>query len=542
MSTTNMGKDAIKKVLGYLPMTAEMYYILRQQGRPLQSRFSLQQLDKNLPKILNDAEAIRSRFNGREIGKKVFIFATLHYWIEHAALMGISLSALGNDVTLAYLPYSDWRKEMNTFDQRQQNVYARQILTKAEPMIQTVPFLRKAAQYRQLSDEARDAVIEVSQYDVQYTLRNEDVDTGTELYRLRLARNTQVARAALNWFEENRPDVVIVPNGTIQELGVVYRMAKLMNIDVVTYEFSDKRDHMWLAQNQEVMRQDTEALWEARKDRPLSEDEWDQVKSLFSARQNATLWENFSRLWQGTAAEGGDKMREKLGLDQRPVVLLATNVLGDSLTLGRNIFSHSMAEWISRTVQYFAGRPDIQFVIRVHPGELITKGQSMVDVVKGVFPVPPDHIKLIEPDQKVNTYDIMEIADLGLVYTTTVGLEMAMSGKPVIVVGDTHYRNRGFTHDPDSWVSYYKTVGRILTSPQEYQLSKEKVEAAWRYAYSFFFEYSRPYPWHLVNIWQDYKSMSLANVFSAENFPRYEPTFKQLLGEPMNWEEMIGES
>jgi len=32
--------------------------------------------------------------------KKVFLFAALHYWIEHAAVMGITLAGLGHKVTL----------------------------------------------------------------------------------------------------------------------------------------------------------------------------------------------------------------------------------------------------------------------------------------------------------------------------------------------------------------------------------------------------------------------------------------------------------
>jgi hypothetical protein len=87
----------------------------------------------------------------------------------------------------------------------------------------------------------------------------------------------------------------------------------------------------------------------------LSPEQLDRMRSLFMARQRGALWENFARLWQDTPAEGGEKARAALGLDERPVVLLATNVLGDSLTLGRQVFSQSMAEWISRTVQYFHG-------------------------------------------------------------------------------------------------------------------------------------------------------------------------------------------
>ncbi len=425
-------KDGIKNILGQIPFTAELYWLVRQRGNPIQSRFSLKHLQTALPEIVKEANQLSSQ---AEPGRNVFIFATLHYWIEHAALLAMALAAQGHHVTLGYLPYAEWQSPINRFDIRRQNAYAYKVLSQMEPLVSITQFLKLRTSYKPLPDSVINAVQKVTLYDAQYTLQMEDVDTESDIYRLRAERNEAAARAAMTWFSSNRPDVVIVPNGTIQELGVVYRVARLMNIPAVTYEFGDQRQRIWLAQNGEVMQQETEALWKTRQDRALSEEQLERLHGLFKARQRAAMWENFSRLWQDTPAQGGEQARAELGLDSRPVVLLATNVLGDSLTLGRQVFSASMAEWISRTVQYFVGRPDIQLVIRVHPGEVLTHGQSMVDVVKSVLPQLPKHIRLIEPKDKMNTYDIIEVADVGLVYTTTVGLEMAMTGLPVIVTG-----------------------------------------------------------------------------------------------------------
>jgi hypothetical protein len=200
-----------------------------------------------------------------------------------------------------------------------------------------------------------------------------------------------------------------------------------------------------------------------------------------------------------------------------------------------------MEDWVSRTLQYFLGRPDVQLVIRVHPGELITEGQSIMSVIKAVVPVLPEHIHIIAPDEKVNTYDLMEISSLGLVFTTTVGMEMAMRGKPVIVIGDTHYRDRGFTLDPNSWVDYYKTIGSVLQKPESYLLDEDKVLSAWQYAYTFFFEYPLPYPWHLVNLWGDYKEKSIKEVANKKNWKRYQDTFTYLSGEILDWRKVIGD-
>jgi len=311
-----------------------------------------------------------------------------------------------------------------------------------------------------------------------------------------------------------------------------------MGIRAVTYEFGDRKQHVWLAQNSEVMRQETDKLWEVRGGTPLKEEELEQMRQLFMARQRGALWENFSRSWQGTPTQGGSEARKALGLDDRPMVLLATNVLGDSLTLGRQVFSQSMAEWIARTVQYFAGRPDTQLVIRIHPGEQLTKGPSMVDVVHEVLPRLPEHIHLIGPKDKINTYDLVEVADLGLVYTTTVGMEMAMYGVPVIVSGQTHYRGRGFTNDPDSWVNYFKQLGLILAKPSSFRLNRQQVESAWEYAYRFFYEYPRPFPWRLMGMWQDYKAHPLSDILGPSGMKIYGPTFHHLLGAPIDWKNI----
>jgi len=526
------GKDVVKEILGQIPFTVELYWLVRQRGKAINSHFSLRHLQDALPDLVKDAVELRSKAPD---GKKIFIFATLHYWIEHAALTGIALAAQGHSVTLGYLAQSDWQKPITRFDLRRQDLYARKVLSLAEPVMKSISFVSGKIPFAPVSDEIARLVQQVSEFDTQYSLQVEEIDHKNEVFKLRKERNEETALAAYSYLKENRPDVVIVPNGTIQELGVVYRVARLLKIPVVTYEFGDQRQRIWIAQNNEVMRQDTDALWRARQNSPLKDEQLERLRSMLMARQHGAMWENFARQWQGTPSQGGEKARKALGLDERPVVLLATNVLGDSLTLGRHLFSKTMGEWISRTVQYFAGRPDVQLVIRVHPGEVLTHGTSMVKVVHEVFPKLPEHIRLIAPMEKVNTYDLIEVADIGLVYTTTVGLEMAMAGVPVVVAAQTHYRNRGFTFDPESWVMYYKTLGQILLNPTAHRLNRQQVEKAWQYAYRWFFEFPLPYPWHLVRMWDDYKAHPLASVLNSHDNNDFEKTFRYLAGEPINW-------
>ncbi len=286
------------------------------------------------------------------------------------------------------------------------------------------------------------------------------------------------------------------------------------------------------------MRHDTDYLVEARCSLPMTEAMYERLADLENARRGARVWGKSKRLWQYVSAQGAEQTRKALGLDDRPVVLLAANVLGDSLTLGRNIFAESMSEWITRTVQYFAKRTDVQLVVRIHPGEkIVPQAKSMGTVVREALPELPRHIHVIGALDNVNTYDLIEIADLGLAYTTTVGVETAMNGIPVISCGDTHYRGRGFTMDPKSWDEYFATLENVLSNLSANRLTEEQTAKAWNYAYRFFFEYPRPFPWRLMNFWDDLEVWPVEKVLSDEGISPVGETFKCVVGEPFTWKD-----
>jgi hypothetical protein len=310
-----------------------------------------------------------------------------------------------------------------------------------------------------------------------------------------------------------------------------------LDIPVVSYEFGEQRDRIWLSHNSPVMLQETDALWRAKKNEPFSDAQRAKVKDLFATRQAAGLFQNFYRRWQNLPAEGGAQVRTKLGLDQRPVVLLAANVIGDSLTLGRAAFTGDMSTWLRRTLAYFAARNDVQFVLRVHPGERNLDGPSVADLVRRELPELLSHLRVVAAEDQVNTYDLVEIADLGLVYTTTVGLEMAMSGLPVIVAGRTHYRSKGFTQDPESWDEYFSMLDAAMANLSAARLTPNQIDSAWHYAYRFFFDYPQPFPWHLLHFWKDAETTPVSELFTVDGQKRYKLTLDYLLGESFEWDK-----
>ncbi len=540
-------KSTLKNFLGDLPFTAEIDWMLRQKNHARKDHFNLDRLGGSLPEA---RAAVEPFARNAKPGKNVLFFATLHYWIEQSAYLGLALAGLGHKVTLLTLPYAEWHKQKDNFTQRQRVLHTRDVLSSLSPLIEHASMLDPSTRLRQSGRRLKPASVlpekiladiqEISLWDAQYTLMREEVDMNDPeeraLYDLRVQRNTFAAGAALEWMRSKKPDVLLVPNGLILEMGIVFRVARYLDIPAVTYEFNDQREQIWLAQNSSIMQQDTDYIVEARCHLPMTDEMFERVADLENARRGARVWGKSKRLWQYVSAQGADETHKMLGLDDRPVVMLAANVLGDSLTLGRDIFAGSMTEWITKTVQFFANRPDVQMVIRVHPGEtLVPQAKSMGQVVREALPVLPDHIHVIGAADKVNTYDLIEIADLGLAYTTTVGLETAMNSRPVISCGETHYRGRGFTLDPNSWDEYYAILEKVLSDLPAHRLNEKQTEFAWNYAYRFFFEYPCPFPWRLMNFWDDLETWPLEKVLSEEGQAQFKDTFDFLVGKPFTW-------
>ena len=267
-----LNKTSIRNFLGKLPLAAELDYALRHKNRARKDHYDLSRLTKSLPHAVEQVKPFAQKATA---GKKMLFFATLHYWIEQAAYISLTLAGLGHKVTLMTLPYSEWHKEMDKLTQKQRRLHTRDALSSLNPLVEHASFLDMKP-VPVLPASLKSDVEEISLWDAQYTLMREEVDMNSAsdraLYDLRIKRNTFAALAALEWMQLNKPDVVLIPNGLILEMGIVFRVARYLSIPAMTFEFNDQREQIWLAQNTSIMRQETDYLVEARCNQPMTDD------------------------------------------------------------------------------------------------------------------------------------------------------------------------------------------------------------------------------------------------------------------------------
>mgnify|MGYP000409442743 CR=1 FL=1 len=203
------------------------------------------------------------------------------------------------------------------------------------------------------------------------------------------------------------------------------------------------------------------------------------------------------------------KAAAALGIDPgKPLIGLLSNVVWDAqLHFPANAFA-TMIDWAVETVRYFAGRPDLQLLVRIHPAEIrghVPSRQPLLPEIRRRVGALPANVFVIDAADPVSSYAAMEACDAAIVYGTKMGVELAAVGKPVIVAGEAWIRNKGLSLDASTREAYFAILDRL---PEGLEMAPDTIRRARRYAYHFFFRRMIPLPFldgsrHLFDLTAD---------------------------------------
>lgn len=310
--------------------------------------------------------------------------------------------------------------------------------------------------------------------------RLEDDPLAALTYRRFLRSGRRIARGIGNALNEARPETVVLLNGLFYFEAIAWELCRRRSIDVVTYERGFIKDTLLFRRDVPACLGDVGHLWPAWRDVALTAAEEEQLDAYLDDRKLGRR--TIDRYWNDARFDAAQRRRPGR------LVTLFTNLTWDSAVIGQELAHPSIQEWVASTIDLFAQRPDHELVIRIHPAEVKLPGKQTREplgrFVAERFPNLPPNVRLVGADDPQSSYPLMEAADVGLVFTSTTGLELALHGKPVIVSGRTHYRGKGFTNDVSSPQEYKHAIDRLLEEPAS---GAPDPALARRYAYLFFF-------------------------------------------------------
>jgi UDP-N-acetylglucosamine 2-epimerase len=93
-------------------------------------------------------------------------------------------------------------------------------------------------------------------------------------------------------------------------------------------------------------------------------------------------------------------------------------------------------------VDWTRRQPDVELVIRLHPKGKPHSDPHYWDSLQG------QGVTVDAPDSETDSYALAESADLVLTHGSTMGLEAAFAGKPVVLLCDSAYRGLNCVYEP----------------------------------------------------------------------------------------------
>ncbi len=376
---------------------------------------------------------------------------------------------------------------------------------------------------------------------------NIDIQSGArkDFYEYKFAGNTSFAKRFFHFACHNEFDRWIIDCGAWSEYGVAFYILTELEQSIVCPAFPVERNKVLFSMNVPFPLTDTENAWARAKKKHWGRDEQDAINDYAALSENPEFYRDRTHLRIHKKSKLPEKeLRQKLGIDnENPIVLLMPNVSWDSTLLVErpHVAFQGHNQWLIETIEYFVNHPSIQLIVRPHPADGIFKSPDSCEaLVRENFPDLPGNIVILPNDTDINTYGLMEISQLGLAYTSDVGWEMVLRGKPVICGGRGHYFGKEITYDAISPESYFSYLNRFSEDVTSFHVSEDRKERAMKYGYMFIKDKMKSFPWMPGLLWENTKTVPMEQILTSPGYDQFHEAFELFSGDIEAYDGAVG--
>lgn len=279
---------------------------------------------------------------------------------------------------------------------------------------------------------------------------NKDHKLDTKKYKkeinLELLASFYVYYSFIHIIEDIRPDIFICFNGRYSTMRPVIRLCEKKKIRYFTHErgANPRKYSMYensLPHSIELMNQDMNKLWDAadREVRNRIAERW------FVERRNGIEqgWYSFTK--------GQKKGLLPAGMDRtnKNIIIYNSTIEEYAAIQGwENPLYEDEVEGLRRIIESFEEDDKYMFYLRMHPN-LKNLRNSQVEQTYSIAE-RYKNFEIIGPNSPINTYDLLDLADVVITFSSTIGVEACFWGKPCILAGRAIYEGLDCCYKPSS--------------------------------------------------------------------------------------------
>ena len=292
-----------------------------------------------------------------------------------------------------------------------------------------------------------------------------------------------------------RPDVCLFNEINYSDYGPVYVVAYQLGLNIVQFVhalrdsaliFKRSVPETYRIHPNSVSRSELKRL----ETLPWLPDHERMLQSEFNDRYGGKSF-IMRRDQKGKQMKNRETIFSELGLDpKKKVAVVFSHVLWDAnLFYGDDLFEDN-EHWFIETLRAACANDRINWLIRLHPAITWKREydndsselNELAAIRKQLGSLPP-HVRLLLPENDINSYSLFQIADYGVTIRGTVGIELPCMGVPVLTAGTGRYSGLGFTVDSSTRDEYLEKLRNIQNLET---LSDRQVELAKKHAYAIF--------------------------------------------------------
>ncbi len=293
--------------------------------------------------------------------------------------------------------------------------------------------------------------------------------------------------------DEVKPDIVISNDSYYYPWAILEKLCGPRDIAHYNYWPGVRKNGVCYAKGEPAMNLNLTRAWQSFQKQTLSATQQTVLEDFLATRKTG----NFLAGINTSDPSQNARQLERTDLSRlnpaKPTALLAANVCWDLCALDKNVQFRDMFDWIAQTVRFVSCHPEWQLIVKAHPGEenqsIPETRQKLKDELTRRSIIASENVLVLGPRTEVSVYDLFPYTQVGLVYTTTVGLEMACLGIPVITAGQSHYCGMGFTHDPRDVETYFAQLVKLLSAREPASQKEARSNLAKKFFYLYEFEY-----------------------------------------------------